>query len=365
MHNKDRNNIIPCTYIYIDILDKCIIVYVTYIYIRIIMTDTLAIARSMRNSAENGGLEEKVHKVRNNGSVFTKAYRDTITGDEIIHWLVNIKKLAVNEIDAAEIAQSLLSQKFIQRVEDQAKNLRAKASTRSVNTADAHFEKGTNRLYLYTKKVKGFKNNGNRRQRRGGRRKGKVKRFSMMGAREALVKDRERHMEEADNMGIKLFKVEDTLDHAHVTENRRAEVRHLKHGPTPLQRGRKLGINKEDILVPTYEPLFSAEDGQVYRLDPKDENNLKHHRLRLSPRFLHFHEKHEKNHYIFHHSVNSSKDHIDQLRSVAIPKANLAGQEVLCFVMKNETEEHVKQNLVMIEQQKKLMLMHETASNNR
>ena len=41
-----------------------------------------------------------------------------------------------------------------------------------------------------------------------------------MGAREALVKDRERHMEEADNMGIKLFKVEDTLDHAHVTENR-------------------------------------------------------------------------------------------------------------------------------------------------
>ena len=36
-------------------------------------------------------LEEKVHKVRNNGSVFTKAYRIT-TGDEIIHWLVILKK---------------------------------------------------------------------------------------------------------------------------------------------------------------------------------------------------------------------------------------------------------------------------------
>ena len=59
------------------------------------MTDTLAIARSMRNSAENGGLEEKVHKVRNNGSVFTKAYRDTITGDEIINWLVNIMHFCI------------------------------------------------------------------------------------------------------------------------------------------------------------------------------------------------------------------------------------------------------------------------------
>ena len=101
---------------------------------------------------------------------------------------------------------------------------------------------------MYTKKAKGFKNNGNRRQRRGGRRKGKSKTIFHDGCQKHWLKIG--HMEEADNMGIKLFKVEDTLDHAHVTENRRAEVRHLKHGPTPLQRVEKLGINKEDILVP-------------------------------------------------------------------------------------------------------------------
>eukprot|EP00943_MAST-04B_sp_MAST-4B-sp1_P003843 g3843.t1 len=306
---------------------------------------TLTIARSLRETEENGGLVEKIHKVRTAGSIFSKAYKNTISGEEILDWLLKRKKLAVNEIDALEIAQGLLSENYIKRVEDQAKHLKAKASTRSVSTAAVHFEKGKNCLYTYTNKVKGSNAKGGRRRQRGGKRKGKVKRFSIMGAREALVKDREKHREAAENMGIKLFTVEDTLDHAHVTESRRAQVRHLKYGPTPIQRGAKLGIDKADILVPTFEPLFAAHDGQVYRIDPEDKNNARHHHLHFSPRFFNLHKHHEKNHYIFHHSVNSSKDNIKFLRSIAIPKANLAAKEVLSFVMKKESDEHVKQNL--------------------
>lgn len=310
---------------------------------------TLTIARSLRDAEENGGLVEKIHKVRTAGSIFSKTYENTISGEEILDWLLKRKKLAINEIDALEIAQGLLSQNYIKRVEDQAKYLKAKASTRSVSTAAVHFEKGKNCLYIYTNKIKSTNGKHGKGRQRRSKRKGRVKRFSIMGAREALVKDREKHKEAAKYMGIKLFNVEDTLDHAHVTENRRAQVRHLKHGPTPIQRGKKLGVDKEDILVPTFEPLFSTHDGQVYRIDPKDKNNARHHHLHLSPRFFNLHEGHEKNHYIFHHSVNSSKDRIKFLHSIAIPKANLAAKEVLSFVMKKESDEHVKQNLKRIQ----------------
>ena len=49
-------------------------------------------------------------------------------------------------------------------------------------------------------------------------------------------------------MGIQLFNVRDTAEHAHVVEMRRNEVSHLRHGPTPLQRARKLGLRKAMLL---------------------------------------------------------------------------------------------------------------------
>ena len=132
---------------------------------------------------ERGGLVPSSHRIREAGRVLRKTYKDTVSGDEILRWLINVKKVASSRVDALEICQSLLSQNFIRRVEDQAKKMKMKASVRSVNIVAEHFEAGKDCLYTYTSKT----NSG---KRRGRRRRGRVQRFSIMGAREALANDR-------------------------------------------------------------------------------------------------------------------------------------------------------------------------------
>ena len=306
------------------------------------MSDLLIIARAMGAPKERGGLAPSSHRIREEGRIFRKMYKDTVSGDELLSWLINVKKVAFSRVDALEICQSLLSQNFIRRVEDQAKKMKMKASVRSVNTVAEHFEPGQKCLYAYTSKIKGNK-------RRGRRRKGRVQRFSIMGAREALVKDREKHKLEAEKMGIQLFNVRDTAEHAHVVEMRRNEVSHLRHGPTPLQRARKLGFEESDVIVPTFEPIFANYDGQIYRYDSQHKEKHSHH-FRLSPRLGLNHKGKEKPYFVFHHSTQSGKERENFLQSVTVPKANLAGQEVVCFVMKKETEEHLRHNIKSLEQ---------------
>ena len=92
-------------------------------------------------------------------------------------------------------------------------------------------------------------------------------------------------------MGIQLLNVRDTAEHAHVVEKRRNEVSHLRHGPTPLQRARKLGIDESDVIVPNFEPIFAIDDGQIYR---RDANIMKHdHQFRLSETQLNHKKKKE------------------------------------------------------------------------
>ena len=294
---------------------------------------------------DQGGLTPSSHRIREEGRLFGKVYKDSVSGDEIINWLINVKKVATNRVDALEISQSLLSQNFIRRVEEQAKKLKLKASARSVNTVSEHFEPEKKCLYVYTKKIYGSQ----RGKRRGRRRKGRVQRFSIMGAREALVNDREKHRLEAEKMGIQLFSVRDTAEHAHIVEMRRNEVNHLRYGPTPLQRARKLGLDEGDVIVPTFEPIFAVGDGQIYR-DDSQHKVKRDHQFRLSPRLLSNHTKKEKPHFVFHHSAQSGKEMEKYLQSVTVPKANLAGQEVVCFVMKKETEEHLRHNIKSLEQ---------------
>ena len=306
------------------------------------MSDLLIIARAMGAPKERGGLVPSSHRIREAGRVLRKTYKDTVSGDEILRWLINVKKVASSRVDALEICQSLLSQNFIRRVEDQAKKMKMKASIRSVNIVAEHFEAGKDCLYTYTSKT----NSG---KRRGRRRRGRVQRFSIMGAREALANDREKHRLEAEKMGIQLLNVRDTAEHAHVVEKRRNEVSHLRHGPTPLQRARKLGIDESDVIVPNFEPIFAIDDGQIYRHE--SQHNEKHdHQFRLSPRLGLNHKKKEKPYFVFHHSAQSGKERGKFLQSVTVPKANLAGQEVVCFVMKKETEEHLMHNIKSLEQ---------------
>ena len=106
------------------------------------MSDTMIIARAMGAPKERGGLVPSSHRIREAGRVLRKTYKDTVSGDEILRWLINVKKVASSRVDALEICQSLLSQNFIRRVEDQAKKMKMKASVRSVNIVAEHFEPG-------------------------------------------------------------------------------------------------------------------------------------------------------------------------------------------------------------------------------
>ena len=162
------------------------------------------------------------------------------------------------------------------------------------------------------------------------------------GSGEALANDEEKHRLEAEKMGIQLLDVRDTAEHAHVVEKRRNEVSR-GHG-TPLQRARKLGFEESDVIVPTFEPIFANDDGQIYCYDSQHKEKHSHH-FRLSPRLGLNHKGKEKPYFVFHHSAQSGKEREKFLQSVTVPKANLAGQEVVCFVMKKETEEHLRHNI--------------------
>ena len=82
------------------------------------MSDLLIIARAMGAPKERGGLAPNIQNSRGGGA---KNVQDTVSGDELLSWLINVKKVAFSRVDALEICQSLLSQNFIRRVEDQAK----------------------------------------------------------------------------------------------------------------------------------------------------------------------------------------------------------------------------------------------------
>ena len=54
------------------------------------MSDTMIIARAMGALKERGGLVPSSHKFER--QVEFKTYKDTVSGDEILQWLINVKE---------------------------------------------------------------------------------------------------------------------------------------------------------------------------------------------------------------------------------------------------------------------------------
>jgi len=311
------------------------------------MSDAAAIAMAMRE-VTNGGLQERTHRIG------WKLFPETLTGKEIMRWILVVKKLAYDEVDAEHKAQALLSQGYIERIEEQVTALRAASGdekhvermdklerlkmamlpTAQDQSVAHHFDPSPKALYIYTDKGFGLSVN-------------------MFGSKEARAGPTRFDAKEAAKAGVTLLSIDDGENDSVVASRRRQEMSYLNHGPTPLQRARHLKFEREDIEVPSYVPIFTHQDGRVYRVKESEivaqrkeqrhmERQLKHYHSQPQYQFLKDRSKERRvttvQDYVFHPSKESSEIHPGFMSYVKIPKANQAAStRVVAFVMKEES----------------------------
>jgi hypothetical protein len=324
-----------------------------------------SVGLALRDTKRNG-LAPSDHRI------FFTVYKDTISGAEIVEWLINVGKVATNAIDAEHLAQSLLSEQYIVRIDEQ-KQTKPRKKVRTpgkivpikANTSDSigtvnstlanfmeAFENTKKALYRHTRKglVK---------------RKGKPQTFSEAEARSSYVKTREMQSMAAQKMGINLVHINDTQSKAEEKDKQRKDLGRLKRGPTPLQVAHRMGYPLEQVEIQPYMQVFSTEDGAVNKLDRKSFRKLQHNELmkehdmvnkgrrvqhKLPHKVLtHLNKKKKSsdNHalavqqFVFLPSRESCEKNPELLLSITIPKANVAAaSQVISYVMKGETNEH-------------------------
>ena len=314
------------------------------------MSDAAAIAMAMRE-VTNGGLQERTHRIG------WKLYPQTLTGKEIMRWILVVKKLAYDEGDAEHKAQALLSQGYIERIEEQVTALRVASGdvkhvermdklerlkmsmlpTAEDQSATHHFDPSPKALYVYTDKGFGLSVNSDGDQ----------------GSKETRAGPTRFDAKEAAKAGVTLLSIGDSENDSVVASRRREEMSYLKHGPTPFQRARHLKFEREDIEVPAYVPIFTHQDGRVYRVKENEIDAQRKEQLHMERQLKHYHSQPQYKFlgdrsnerrvmtvqdYVFHPSRESSEIHPGFLSYVKIPKANQAAStRVLAFVMKEES----------------------------